>query len=47
MSADRYYTVAADLNIVATDLPQCAKHEIFGTTLNIEGGAGNARKASA
>jgi hypothetical protein len=47
MSADRYYTVVGDLNIVATDLAQFAKPEIFGTTLNIEGGAGNARSASA
>ena len=47
MSADRYYMVVADLNIVSTDLPQFAKPEIFGTTLNIKGGAGNARTTSA
>ena len=47
MRADRYYTVVGDLNIVATDLPQLAKPEIFGKTLNIEGGAGNAKSASA
>ncbi len=43
MYTDRYYAVVADGNIVATDLPWFAKPEIFGTTLNIEGGTGNAR----
>ena len=47
MGADRYYTIVADLNRVATKLPHFAKPEIFGTTLNIEGGAGNARNTSA
>ena len=47
MGADRYYTIVADLNRVATELPHFAKSEIFGTTLNIEGGAGNARTTSA
>jgi hypothetical protein len=43
MRADRYYAEVADSNIVAIDLPQVAKPEIFGTTLGIEDGTGNAR----
>ena len=43
MRADRYYAEVADSNIVAIDLPQVAKPEIFGTTLGIEDGSGNAR----
>jgi hypothetical protein len=43
MCTDRYYAVVADVNIVVINLPQCAKPEIFGTTLDIEDGTGNAR----
>ena len=43
MCTDRYYAVVADVNIVVINLPQCAKPEIFGTTLDIEEGTGNAR----
>ena len=43
MRADRYYAEVADSNIVAIDLPQGAKPEIFGATLDIEDGTGNAR----
>ena len=43
MRADRYYAEVADSNIVAIDLPQVAKPEIFGATLDIEDGTGNAR----
>lgn len=43
MSTDRYYAVVADGNIVAMDLPQLAKPEVFGATLDIEDGTGNAR----
>jgi hypothetical protein len=43
MCTDRYYAAVADGNIVVINLPQFAKPEIFGATLDIDDGTGNAR----